>query len=156
MMVSRGCCFKIMAIFSSNFITIVLEINKKNIKKMIKAGIHHLEFCVSDITQSMKFYGSFLNLIGWEKISANSFSSGETTIYFVERKNDEKANSLGIRDLCFQATEKVQVDQIYDILSAENAKIIRGPVEMPYSEGYYTVDFYDPDGQILEVAYTPN
>ncbi|WP_141524468.1 glyoxalase [Bacillus cereus group sp. BfR-BA-01352] len=25
-----------------------------------------------------------------------------------------------------------------------------------YSEGYYTIDFYDSNGFIIEVAYTPN
>jgi len=25
-----------------------------------------------------------------------------------------------------------------------------------YSSGYYTVDFHDPDGFILEVAHSPN
>jgi hypothetical protein len=30
-------------------------------------------------------------------------------------------------------------------------------VEMPdYSEGYYTVDFRDPDGYVIEVAHTPH
>ncbi|KZD33220.1 hypothetical protein B4082_3288 [Bacillus cereus] len=35
--------------------------------------------------------------------------------------------------------------------------VIRGPIEMNhYSEGYYTMDFYDPNGFIIEIAYRPN
>jgi hypothetical protein len=34
--------------------------------------------------------------------------------------------------------------------------IIRGPLLVPeYSPDYYTMDFYDPDGYMLEVAHTP-
>ncbi len=44
-----------------------------------------------------------------------------------------------------------------EFLSSTKIKIIRGPMEMNhYSEGYYTIDFYDPNGFIIEVAYTPN
>jgi len=124
-------------------------------EKTLTPGINHIEFWVSDLFAAMKFYNSFLTLIGWKQISGASFSNGAMVIYFVERKNDIKTASLGMRHLCFQAVEKNQVDQVYDALSAEGAAFIRGPIAMPYSEQYYTVDFYDPDGQILEVAYTP-
>lgn len=120
----------------------------------LKSGINHIEFWVSDIKRSVLFYNTFLSLIGWEKISSNSFSDGTMVIYFIERKDDQKIDSLGMRHLCFQAIEKKQVDEVHKALLNLSAKIIRGPIPMPYSEGYYTVDFYDPDGQVLEVAYT--
>jgi len=121
----------------------------------LKPGINHIEFWVSDLSRSMRFYNSFLSLIGWKPISEVSFSNGSMVIYFQEMKNIEKNNSLGMRHLCFQATEKEQVDQVYNILMTEQTKFIRGPLLMPYSREYYTVDFYDPDGQVLEVAHTP-
>lgn len=121
----------------------------------LKPGINHIEFWVSDLSKSMKFYNSFLLLIGWVQISDVSFSNGSMVIYFKEMKDVEKTRSLGMRHLCFQATEKEQVDQVYDALAAEHAKFIRGPLLMPYSREYYTVDFYDPDGQVIEVAHTP-
>jgi catechol 2,3-dioxygenase-like lactoylglutathione lyase family enzyme len=122
----------------------------------LNPGINHIEFWVSDIQRSMKFYNSFLSLIGWEQISAVSFSNGNMVIYFQEMKNVEKTKSLGVRHLCFQAINKEQVDQVYGALMNEQADIIRGPQIMPYSKDYYTVDFYDPDGQVTEVAHTPN
>lgn len=121
----------------------------------LKYGINHIEFWVSDLKRSVLFYNSFLSLIGWKKISSNSFSDGNMVIYFIEKRDKQKVDSLGMRHLCFQAIEKKQVDEVHKILLNLNAKIIRGPILMPYSEGYYTVDFYDPDGQVLEVAYTP-
>jgi len=122
----------------------------------LKPGINHIEFWVSDIGKSMKFYNSFLSLIGWTQISAVSFSDGSMVIYFLEMKGVEKMKSLGVRHLCFQATEKKQVDLVAKALVNEHADIIRGPLLMPYSKDYYTVDFRDPDGQVIEVAHIPN
>lgn len=121
----------------------------------LRPGINHIEFWVSDLEQSIKFYYSFLSLIGWKKISDLSFSDGMMIIYFIEMKGVEKVRSLGIRHLCFQATEKEQVDQVFQALAILGAEVIRGPKIMPYSKDYYTIDFYDPDGQVIEVAHTP-
>ena len=121
----------------------------------LQPGINHIEFWVSDLEISMKFYNSFLSFIGWKQMSSASFSNGSMVIYFQEKKEVEKTRSLGMRHLCFQAIEKGQVDLVFDALVTEQAKFIRGPLLMPYSKDYYTVDFYDPDGQVIEVAYTP-
>jgi len=121
----------------------------------LKPGINHIEFWVSDIPQSMTFYNSFLTLVGWKRSSDRSFTDGSMVIYFMEMKDVEKTRSLGIRHICFQAVEKKQVDEVHQALMKQEAKIIRGPVIMPYSREYYTVDFYDPDGQVIEVAHTP-
>ena len=121
----------------------------------LQPGINHIEFWVSDIHKTMKFYNSFLSIIGWKQISEVSFSNGSMVIYFMEMKDVGKTRSLGVRHLCFQAIEKEQVEQVYNALVIEQAKIIRGPLFMPYSKEYYTVDFYDPDGQVTEVAHTP-
>jgi len=121
----------------------------------LKPGLNHIEFWVSDVKRSMAFYEGVLTMVGWVKISDNSLSSGSMILYFLEVKGLEKLRSLGVRHLCFQATQKNQVEQIHSILVGMGTEIIRGPQTMPYSEGYYTVDFFDPDGQVIEVAYTP-
>jgi len=124
-------------------------------EKNLKPGINHIEFWVSDLSRSVQFYNSFLNLVGWQQISDRSFSDGSIVIYFLEVKDVGKTKSLGMRHLCFNAAEKQHVDRVYKTLVLANAEVIRGPVLMPYSKEYYTVDFYDPDGQVLEVAHTP-
>ncbi|WP_221393515.1 VOC family protein [Dyadobacter sp. NIV53] len=121
----------------------------------LKPGINHIEFWVSDLGQTMRFYNSFLPLIGWKQISDVSFSNGSMVIYFKEMRDLVKNRSLGVRHLCFQAVEKQQVDQVYQALTGQNTSFIRGPLAMPYSKDYYTIDFYDPDGQVTEVAHTP-
>jgi len=121
----------------------------------LRPGLNHIEFWVSDVKRSMAFYESVLTLVDWAKISDNSLSSGSMILYFQQVNGLEELCSLGVRHLCFQATQKDQVEQVHNLLVGMGSEIIRGPQNMPYSEGYYTVDFFDPDGQVTEVAYTP-
>lgn len=121
----------------------------------LRPGINHIEYWVSNLSKSIKFYSCFLSIIGWEQISEVSFSNGSMVIYFVESKKIHTKVSHGVRHICFQAMEKDQVNQVYHELATEKAEFIRGPIMMPYSKEYYTVDFYDPDGQVVEVAHTP-
>jgi catechol 2,3-dioxygenase-like lactoylglutathione lyase family enzyme len=119
-------------------------------------GINHIEFWVSDLKRSLPFYEPLFSAIGWRKLGEGEFSSGSTVIYFVER-TVPKADTLGPRHICFQAASRDVVDTVGKLLTASSATILWGPVEMAeYSEGYYTVDFRDPDGYVLEVAHTPN
>lgn len=81
---------------------------------------------------------------------------GTNEIYFEEKKNLNRENTLGVRHICFQANSRQMVEAVAAYLKKVNARIIRGPQEMNYTKGYYTIDFYDPDGYVLEVAFTPN
>lgn len=124
--------------------------------KEFKPGINHIEYWISDSNVSLPFFEGLFSIIGWKKLNSYSFSTGHLEIYFLQRE-ETFMNTVGPRHICFQATSKEVVDKVYEYLKVNNIKIIRGPIEMNhYSEGYYTVDFYDPDGYILEVAYTPN
>jgi catechol 2,3-dioxygenase-like lactoylglutathione lyase family enzyme len=120
------------------------------------AGINHVEFWVSDLQRSLTFYAPLFEAIGWRKLGDAEFSSGSIEVYFVERKVST-TDSVGPRHVCFQASAREVVDRVGRLLTASGATVIRGPVEAPeYSKDYYTVDFRDPDGYVLEVAHTPN
>jgi catechol 2,3-dioxygenase-like lactoylglutathione lyase family enzyme len=122
----------------------------------LKTGINHIEFWVNDLKQSLKFYEPIFKAIGWNKLGETEFSSGSTVVYLVEHPA-KRVEVAGPRHICFQAGTRDVVDAVGKILMRCGATIIRGPVEMPeYSKGYYTVDFRDPDGYVLEVAHTPN
>ncbi|MGR9634244.1 VOC family protein [Bacillus cereus] len=96
------------------------------------------------------------SIIGWRKLNEVAYSTGESEIYFKE-VDEEIVRTLGPRHICYQAINRKVVDEVAEFLSSTKIKIIRGPMEMNhYSEGYYTIDFYDPNGFIIEVAYTPN
>ncbi|MFD2247282.1 VOC family protein [Pontibacter ruber] len=118
-------------------------------------GINHLEFWVKDLEQSVAFYKALFPLIGWYALNETSYSCGHQEIYFKEMPV-ELHDSLGVRHICFHATSREVVDTVGEWLLSINATIIRGPQEMEYTEGYYTVDFRDPNGFVLEVSHTPN
>lgn len=120
-------------------------------------GINHIEIWVSSLERSEKFYASVLTMIGWKDIGGAAWSSGRSQIYLREEKATSRVLSLGVHHLCLQAIDKQQVDSVAKWLKSNKAVIFDGPrTRDDYSQDYYTVDFYDPDGFILEVAFTPN
>jgi catechol 2,3-dioxygenase-like lactoylglutathione lyase family enzyme len=137
----------------------VQSINKtykfQKMEKSSQPGINHIEFWVSDLSKSFNFYKNFLEVIGWSPLGNNAMATTSMEIYFKEFPELKLLTSLGTRHICFQATEKQLVDQVAVVLNKSAATILRGPIEMPYSKEYYTIDFKDPDGCIIEVAYTP-
>lgn len=125
-------------------------------------GIRHIEILVSNLEKSMDFYSKLFSIIGWEKVNSNDFKYGDTKIYLKESRllkrdvESKQFDKLGPRHICFSANDTDMVDSVGKFLSGNNSKIIRGPLEVfnnwHPNGGYYTVDFYDPDGYILEVA----
>ncbi|WP_108670318.1 VOC family protein [Peribacillus acanthi] len=121
-----------------------------------RPGINHIEFWVSNKERSLPFYEGLFEVIGWKKLNEWAFSTGSMEIYF-KVVAQVKLDTIGPRHICFQAENRNVVDTVFEYLKRHDTKIIRGPIERnEYSTGYYTVDFYDPDGYVLEVAYTPN
>lgn len=121
-----------------------------------QSGINHIEFWVSNMARSAAFYSPIFAALGWRKTSDTEFSCGSTMFYFVERPVS-RVDSAGPRHICFNAGSAKTVQAVAKILKEQYAEIIRGPVEMPeYSKNYFTVDFRDPDGYVIEVAHTPH
>lgn len=119
-------------------------------------GINHIEFWVSDLSRSLPFYERLFAAIGWRKLGEGEFSSGSGEVYFVE-KPLPRVDTVGPRHICFQASSREMVDAVARLLKESPAAVIRGPIDAPeYSKDYYTVDFRDPDGYVVEVAHTPN
>ena len=66
-------------------------------------------------------------------------------------------HSLGVRHICFHAISREMVNAVGTWLTYTGGNIIRGPQSMPRHDGsYYTIDFRDPNGFVLEVAHTPD
>ncbi|MFH0712790.1 MAG: VOC family protein [Candidatus Jorgensenbacteria bacterium] len=117
-----------------------------------KATIKHIEFWVSDSERSINFYEGIFRIVGWKKIEPNTFSNGETKIYFIEQ-DVKPERTIGPRHICFLAASQNIVNEVAKLLSEIQADIIRGPLESQYEDrSSYTVDFRDPDGYIIEVA----
>lgn len=120
------------------------------------AGIAHLEFWVKDLEESISFYSQLFPLIGWYALNRTSYSCGRHELYFKEMPV-ALHDSLGVRHICFHATSREVVDKVGEWLTSINADVIRGPQSMPqYDNSYYTVDFRDPNGFVLEVTHMPD
>ncbi len=116
------------------------------------SAIKHIEFWVSNLDESLKFYNILFSLLGWSKYQNHGFENNNTKIYFRE-KDVKRADTTGPRHICFNAKSKEVVDKVSEFLKNVNAKIIRGPLIINYKDkSSYTIDFRDPDGFILEVS----
>ncbi|AKD04143.1 VOC family protein [Pontibacter korlensis] len=119
-------------------------------------GISHLEFWVKNLEESLAFYSQLFPMIGWYELTKTSYSCGTHEIYFKEVPV-LLHDSLGVRHICFHANTREMVNTVGEWLQQIQGDIIRGPKPMPeYTEQYYTVDFRDPNGFVLEVAYAPD
>ena len=95
-------------------------------------------------------------MIGWKEVDKNGFVNGNIKIY-LKKWDYSVGNSLGVRHLCFWAEDREMVDKVSKYIKSAGVRIIRGPlIVSEYSPDYYTIDFYDLDGFMLEVAHTPD
>ncbi len=119
-------------------------------------GIKHIEIAVSNLEKSLDFYGKLFAILGWKKGVKNDFEIGDMDVY-LKKWDFPPGNTLGARHICFWGTDRAMVDKVGEWVKTAGVKMIRGPLVVPeYSPNYYTVDFYDPDGYMLEVAHTPS
>jgi len=133
-------------------ITIWSNIFMANINK----GIKHIEIAVSDLQKSLNFYDKLFEIIGWRKVEKNGYVISNIKVY-LKQWSFPHGNTLGARHICFWADDRAMVDRVGDYAKQIGIKMIRGPlIVAEYSPDYYTVDFYDLDGYMLEVAHTPN
>ncbi len=116
--------------------------------------IHHIEMTVSNMQTSAAFYGALLRTLGWTELRRGMYIRDGSEIYLKETKVVAVPAHVGPRHICFRAGSRAEVDQVGRLLHELGAVILRGPIAMPeYGGTYYTVDFRDPDGFVLEVAH---
>jgi catechol 2,3-dioxygenase-like lactoylglutathione lyase family enzyme len=118
------------------------------------SALSHIEITVSDLARSRDFYKSLLVGLGWKELAPGMYLKDGCEVYLKAEVLSHTGPCYGPRHLCFRAGSREEVDRIGVLLESDNAVIIRGPLPMPtYSATYYTVDFRDPDGFVLEVAH---
>ena len=128
--------------------------------------INHIEFRVSNLDNSEKFYDPICEFLGYVKHHQMKASilyrkkEGIGDLILVRTRKAGKGKSYdreapGFSHMAWNASNRKQVDDLYEILGKNGAKILDPPCEMNYSPGYYAVWFEDPDGMKLELAYTP-
>ena len=116
--------------------------------------IHHIELTVSDLVRSLDFYKTLLLALDWKELRSGIYLKDGCEIYLKAAPISDAGLHCGPRHICLRASSRDEVDRIGALLTSRGTPIIRGPLAMQkYSATYYTVDFRDPDGFVLEVAH---
>ena len=131
--------------------------------------IRHVDLVVSSLDRSLPFYKGVLGVLSWSMMMEVPGEHGETIHYLASpsgfasgaiglRQAPHRAAprpyyrySLGLHHTAFNARSKDEVDSVANWLEEHDATIESGPAHY-YSDGYYAVFFYDPDGIKLEVV----
>ena len=129
----------------------------------------HIDVVVSSVERSLPFYRGLLGPLGVDYVQEEPGERGETIHYLGgkdlagaigvrERQadGDHDRYRIGMHHICFPADSREQVDERAAWLREQGAEIESGPKDHDYSEGYYAVFFYDPDGLKLEIAHIPD
>jgi glyoxylase I family protein len=130
-------------------------------------GVHHVDLVVSSIERSLAFYRELLGPLGYHRIGEVEGERGETIWYLMGPGSSiglRQAQSegpeydryrVGLHHLALEAETRGLVDERAAWLRETGAEIESGPAAYGYSEGYYAVFFYDPDGMKLEIVHVP-
>lgn len=123
--------------------------------------LHHVEINVADLERSIRFWGWFLESLGytlfqkWE--SGRSWRLGETYIVFVQTVPQHLDVSYhrcrtGLNHLAFHAASRRQVDEITESLTRMGVTILYSD-RHPWAGGRsYAVFFEDPDRIKVELV----
>ena len=129
---------------------------------MSRGLIHHLEIYVSDLKQTIDFWGWFLEKLGysifqeWE--NGQSWKLGETYIVFVQTEERfldvaYHRRRVGLNHLAFHANSREEVDQLTRALMIRGVNVLYTD-KHPFAGGkdHYAVYFEDPDRIKVELV----
>ncbi|PSL43262.1 catechol 2,3-dioxygenase-like lactoylglutathione lyase family enzyme [Salsuginibacillus halophilus] len=124
--------------------------------------LHHIELNVSNLKQTIEFWGWFLEEIGyrpfqrWE--SGQSWKLGDTYIVFVQAEErflqpPYHRRRVGLNHLAFHASSRAHVDAMTKKLKEREVNILYTD-KYPFAGGddYYAVYFEDPDRIKVELV----
>lgn len=124
--------------------------------------IHHIEINVSNLKESMEFWGWLLPELGYKEYQiwgkGRSWRKGESYIVFVQTESrfldiPYHRGRSGLNHLAFYADSRRQVDAITWQLQSRNIEVLYKD-KHPYAGGpeHYAVYFEDPDRIKVEVV----
>lgn len=129
---------------------------------MTRGLVHHIEINVSNLKESISFWGWFLEKLDYlpyqEWGQGKSWKLGDTYIVFVQTKDKYldipyHRCRTGLNHLAFHADSRKEVDDIARSLSERGVTILY-PERHPFAGGkdYYAVYFEDPDRIKVELV----
>jgi catechol 2,3-dioxygenase-like lactoylglutathione lyase family enzyme len=128
----------------------------------MRGRLHHVEVNVSNLGKSRKFWGWFLEKLGYRKYqewkSGMSWRLGPTYIVFVQTrrkylKTAYHRSAIGLNHLAFHARSRREVDLVTEELRARGTSILYED-DHPFAGGrnHYAVFFEDPDRIKVELV----
>jgi catechol 2,3-dioxygenase-like lactoylglutathione lyase family enzyme len=127
-------------------------------------GIAHIQLSVNRFEECVAFYDELMPSLGLKVVHRATnfvYYVGGRTGYLVSPADPKYAGEShdamrpGLHHCCFRARSREDVDEVYALVLAIGATIIRAPEEGPWAPGYYSLSFLDPDGIRLEVNHVP-
>jgi len=127
-------------------------------------GMAHVILTVSQFDKAHAFYSGLLPKFGMTCVHDGPdfcYHVGARTAIGVRKCDPEFTNEsfqqyrVGLHHLCLRARSREDVDKTAALAAELGAKIVRGPEERDWANGYYYVLFEDPDGIRLEVNFIP-
>ncbi|MFT8310820.1 MAG: VOC family protein [Sporolactobacillus sp.] len=117
--------------------------------------LHHVEVNVSNLNESVRFWGWFLEKLGYELVQeweeGKSWELGDTYIVFVQTRKKYldipyHRCRTGLNHLAFHAESREEVDEMTEALIKRGVNILYKD-RHPFAGGkdYYAVFFEDPD-----------
>lgn len=124
--------------------------------------VHHIELYVSDLKNTLSFWGWFLEELDYESFQSweqgQSWKLGETYLVFVQAEEkflDTPYHRcrVGLNHLAFHAESRQQVDEMTKRLESRGVNILYKN-KHPYAGGeeHYAVYFEDPDRMKVELV----
>lgn len=118
-------------------------------------NIHHIELNVSDLENSIGFWGWFLEELGYQPFQVwdegRSWKKDEMYLVFVQTKEQFVSEGYhrgrtGLNHFAFQANSRQQVDNLAKKLEEKGIEILyRDQHPFAGGEQHYAVFFEDPD-----------
>ena len=127
-------------------------------------GMAHVILTVSQFDKAHAFYSGLLPKFGMTCVHDGPdfcYHVGARTAIGIRKCDPEFTNEsfqqyrVGLHHLCLRARSREDVDKTAALAAELGAKIVRGPEERDWANGYYYVLFEDPDGIRLEVNFIP-
>lgn len=134
---------------------------------MSEGLLHHVEVYVSNLKRSEKFWGWFLEELGYKPyqqwVEGQSWKLGETYLVFVQTETEYldipyHRRRTGLNHLAFHASSRERVDEMTMMLKERGVNVLYEN-QHPFAGGedYYAVYFEDPDRIKVEfVASSPS
>lgn len=133
---------------------------------MSLGSFRHLMIYVRDFAVSRDFYEHVLRFMNYKRAHESAIycmwnpvqggcSFGIWQVEDAFAGAPYQRGNPGFQHLAFNAENRKQIDDLYQLLLTLNTTILDAPCECPeYSPTYYAVYFEDPDGLKLEVAHS--